>query len=280
MFDELEQINARPNPFEFNTVMELWTDEHISKKMLEFHLNENIDVASRNKNFIERSVDWITSTFGVNGSSSICDFGCGPGLYTARLAEKGAKVTGIDFSKRSINYARNTAEQKNLTIEYVNRNYLSFDTDKKYELIIMIMCDFCVLNPEERKNLLQKFHRILKPAGYVLLDVYSLNAFGKKEETAKYQVNLNNGFWSPHQYYGFQNTIKYEDQKVILDKYTIIEKNRTRKFYNWLQYFSLESLRKEFVENNFIIHNYYSNLAGLEYKPDSDEIGIVAEKKD
>ena len=57
MFEELEKINTRPKPFEFDTVSELWTDEHTSNQMLSFHLNEEIDVSSRNAAFIDRSVE-------------------------------------------------------------------------------------------------------------------------------------------------------------------------------------------------------------------------------
>ena len=32
MFEELEKINTRPKPFEFNTVSDLWTDEYTSKR--------------------------------------------------------------------------------------------------------------------------------------------------------------------------------------------------------------------------------------------------------
>ena len=53
MFKELKEINSRPAPFQFYTADELWADEHTSKQMLEYHLNESIDVSSRNKNFIE-----------------------------------------------------------------------------------------------------------------------------------------------------------------------------------------------------------------------------------
>ena len=55
MFEELEKINTRPEPFEFYTANELWTDEHTSEQMLSFHLNEDIDVSSRNAAFIDRS---------------------------------------------------------------------------------------------------------------------------------------------------------------------------------------------------------------------------------
>jgi len=65
------------------------------------------------------------------------------------------------------------------------------------ELVGMIMCDFCALNPAQRKGMLRKFHKILRPSGSVLLDVYSLSAFDQTEEAAAYEVNQFNGFWSP-----------------------------------------------------------------------------------
>jgi cyclopropane fatty-acyl-phospholipid synthase-like methyltransferase len=278
MYKELEKINSRPEPFQYYTAEELWTDEYTSKQMLKFHLNESIDVSSRNKKFIDLSVEWITSRLNVNNETSIIDFGCGPGLYTTRLAEKGAKVTGIDFSKNSINHAKNVAIENALEIDYVLQNYLFFETDRRFDLITMIMCDFCALSPQQRKELLQKFYRLLKPDGSILLDVYSLESFSQREEQSLYEVNLLNSFWSSEKYYGFLNTFKYNEQKVILDKHTIVEKNKIRTVYNWLQYFSKESLIAEFEVNNFKIENLYSDVAGSEFDSNSGEMAIVATK--
>ena len=105
------------------------------------------------------------------------------------------------------------------------------------------MCDYCALSPNQRKELLQIFYKLLKPNGSVLLDVYTLESFNKRDEQSVYEINLLNGFWSNEKYYGFLNTFKYEEEKVILDKHTIVEKNRIRVVYNWLQYFSQESLK-------------------------------------
>ena len=278
MFNELKNINVRPEPFQFYTADELWSNEHTSKQMLEYHLNEDIDVSSRNKKFIERSAAWIVSRFGLDKNTVIADFGCGPGLYTTEMAERGAAVTGIDFSKNSIKYARHVAEQKDLKINYVHTNYLNFEAIKTFDLITMIMCDFCALSPEQRKTILSKFHSFLKQGGSVLLDVYSLNNFNQKEESSTYELNQLNNFWSPEDYYCFVNTFIYEKEKVSLDKYTIIEESRTRVVYNWLQYFSRESLRKEFEESGFEIETFYSNVAGDPFDPNSTEFAVVARK--
>ena len=278
MFQELKEINTRPAPFQFYTADDLWTDEHTSGQMLGYHLNESVDMSSRNRNFIDRSAEWIVSRFGVDGSTKIADFGCGPGLYTERLAEQGAIVTGIDFSENSIRYAKQAAARKDLEINYVLMNYLDFDTTNSFDLIIMIMCDFCVLSPGQRKTMLSKFRSLLKPEGSVLLDVYSMNAFNRREESATYELNQLDGFWSPDDYYCFVNTFKYERERVILDKYTVIEETRKRTVYNWLQYFSEDSLRNEFEENGFKVEKLYSDVAGEALTPDSSEIGIVVVK--
>ena len=278
MFEELERINERPEVFQFYTASDLWTDEHTSKQMLSFHLNETIDVSSRNAEFINRSVEWIALEFNIGRDTKIADFGCGPGLYATRLAKRGANVTGIDFSKRSIEYAKEVAAQQKLKINYINQNYLEFETEDRFDLVLMIMCDFCALSPTQRKGILSKFHKILKPSGSVLLDVYSLSAFDRREEATTYELNLLNGFWSPNKYYGFLNTFKYGEEKVVLDKYTIVESDRIRTVYNWLQYFTPDELEMEFVESGFSVEMLYSDVAGTPYDQKSDEFAVIAKR--
>ena len=265
MFDKLEGINGRPTPFEFYTARELWANQHTSERMLAFHIDENIDVSSRRLDFINRSVEWITAHFSIGAETRIVDFGCGPGLYAERLAQRHATVTGVDFSKRSIEYAQDVAARKGLNIHYVNQDYLEFETTDSFDLI-------------QRNAMLRKFLGVLKPGGAVLLDVYSTTAFDQREETAKYEVNLLNGFWSPDKYYGFLNTFKYEEESVVLDKYTLVERSGTRTVYNWLQYFSADGLEGEFVDAGLAIEAFYADVAGSPFDADGTEFAVVARK--
>ena len=110
--------------------------------------------------------------------------------------------------------------------------------------------------------------------------MYSLNFFNQKDELSTYELNYLDNFWSPDDNYCFINSIKYDDVKVTLDKYTIIEKNRKRVVYNWLQYFSVESLKKEFEENDLIIDDIYSDVSGNDYNSESLEFAVVASIKE
>jgi len=239
-------------------------------------LNDDIEASSRNSTFIEKSCSWIADRFDITGKTVI-DFGCGPGLYATRLARKGAFVTGIDFSESSINYARTAAKRERLDIDYIVSDYLKYETTEKFDLITMIMCDFCALSPDQRETLLGRFKAILKPEGAILMDVYSLDAFEKKSESATYEKNQLFGFWSPNDYYAFVNTFKYEDEKVLLDKYTIIEANKpARIVYNWLQHFSLDALQAEFKQSGLVIRERLDNVAGGAFSPGQDEFAVIA----
>jgi SAM-dependent methyltransferase len=242
MYTELKEINQRPKPFQYYTAESLWNDKHTSEQMLAFHLNDRIDVSSRKGEFIERSVKWITEKFDITGKK-VADFGCGPGLYTTRFAKNGAKVTGIDFSECSISFAMGVANRESLDIKYVKGNYLDCQINDHFDLITMIMYDYCALNPTQRKSLLSKFHNLLIPGGAFLLDVYSTESYHQKQESSLYEFRLMNGFWSAEDYYGFLTTFKYDDEFLIVDKYTIIEESRTRTIYNWLHSHPIKASR-------------------------------------
>ena len=275
----LQEIGRRPAPFEHFTTADLWTDEHTSSRMLDFHLDGSIDVSSRNTAFVDRSAAWIVSRFGLTQGRSVADFGCGPGLYTSRFAASGASVTGIDFSQRSLAYARDRATSAGLSIDYVCADYLQFQSEKRFDLITLIMCDFCSLSPDGRRSLLDSFLAHLKPGGAVLLDAYSLRAFEAREEQATYAPHLLDGFWSAAPYFGFLNTFKYDALNLVLDKYTIVEAQRRRVIYNWQQCFAVETLEAELEERGFVVDEILGDVAGGRFDPESHEFAVVARKR-
>ncbi len=153
MFERLDEICARPAPFGFYTGRKLWADPHIAKRMLSFLLNGEKDAASRSREFMERSALWIADSFRLDGGKRVLDLGCGPGLMASRLTRLGAVVTGVDFSPGSIEWAER--DGKDLPVSYICADYLEADLPGKFDLITMIMCDFCALSPFQRKALVR-----------------------------------------------------------------------------------------------------------------------------
>ncbi len=112
----------------------------------------------------------------------ILDVGCGTGELSCFLASFGAEVTGIDFSKPSLDYARQTARSKELTnISFIYGSITDFQFPKNnFDLILSHMVLHHTKNPEKAfSNMVQA----LKPGGNVVFKVFHfcgrLSPFGK-----------------------------------------------------------------------------------------------------
>lgn len=114
---QLLQLQQKPVPFESGEPF-FWNDPHISAQMLKVHLDPNIDAASRIPETIDRSVQCIIETLALKTDDAVLDLGCGPGLYASRFARAGLQVTGVDYSRSSIDYASRHASEHNLNIHY------------------------------------------------------------------------------------------------------------------------------------------------------------------
>lgn len=278
LFEDLQIITKRPEPFACYTAEELWTDEYRAGKMLEYHLDETVDAASRNLQFINASADWMIERFHLASGANVIDFGCGPGLYTLRFAKSGAAVAGLDFSKKSLAYAVEKAKEAHVSIDYIHGNYLQYQTSRKYDLITMIMCDYSALSPPQRAGLLRTFHALLKPGGSVILDVHSTHYFHGCREQTVFGFNFMDRFWKREDYYCFQNTFKYEKEKLLLDTYTVVTKHDINQFFNWFQCFDADMITNEFQNNGLTVTEFYSDVSGKKYSEEADEFAVIAKK--
>ena len=67
---------------------------------------------------------------------NILDIGCGGGLISEPMTRLGAKVTGIDASKKNISIAKLHSEKNNLKINYFNTSPENFTEFEKFDVIL------------------------------------------------------------------------------------------------------------------------------------------------
>jgi SAM-dependent methyltransferase len=250
LYARLAEFCRRPEPFSRSTIDRLWTDPHIAAQMLRFHLDPETDAASRRPATIDGFVGWLDAHFQLPGRS-VTDLGCGPGLYTQRLATRGARVTGLDLSASSLAHARQAAATAGLGIDYRQADYLRDDLPAQSDLVIQIYGDFCALAPDKRALLLQKVRASLAPGGSFVFDVFSLGQYGELAEREAFGHRFMDGFWSAADYIGFQRTFLYPGHAISLDRYLVVEPHRSFEICNWMQYYTPESIAAELAQSGF-----------------------------
>ncbi len=230
----------------------MWTDPYISKQLLAYHLNPDIGAASRSEEAIHHTVQWIVEQYN-HTTGSILDLGCGPGLYTSQLAEKGYCVTGVDFSQNSIAYAKQYAHDHSLKIQYICGDYLEVEIDTKetYDMVMMIYCDFGVLAPVERKALIKRIYDLLKPGGIFIFD--ALDEEGVKGMSFNKNWHCDDGgFWQTEPYLHLTNSLHYPEHKALLDEHIVIDEEGSYKLYRfWNHYFNTQDVECMYRKEGF-----------------------------
>lgn len=255
-----------------------WDDEHISKGMLAAHLDPGFDGASRLPDFMDRSVDFIAEQMPPARFPRLLDVGCGPGLYAQRLSRKGYAVTGLDLSRRSIEFAREQAKEAGLDIDYRVQNYLEWQPQPAMaDAAVMIYCDYGALPPAGRRTLMEAVYTALAPGGRFLLDVFTPEKLAAFKEETFWQHCPKGGFWSGDPYVALLANRRYPG-RVSLEQTVLLQPQGLRCFYIWNQFFTPPDLSREAAAAGFMVKGLFGDASGVLQTDNSPTLAVLLEK--
>lgn len=276
--NKIIELSKKPYLFDRSKTA-FWDDPHISKKMLEAHLDPDWEAASRKHSTIEASVEWLTNEIFLNKDVEILDLGCGPGLYSSRLANLGYNVTGIDYSQRSIQYAKREAKKKEIDVNYIYQDYLTIDYESDFDVIMLIYCDFGALTNQERDILLKKVYRALKPGGLFIFDVFTDKNRDENDLGRSWDIKKE-GFWDSKSYLSLSETFHYPEGDTYLEQTIVLnEEGKIKLYRNFNHYYTKNTITKLLDQSRFKNHRYYSNVIGKEYSEQSSTLALITEKQ-
>jgi ubiquinone/menaquinone biosynthesis C-methylase UbiE len=108
---------------------------------------------------------------------SVLDAGCGTGYLSRKLADKGALVTGIDFSEKMIEIAL----AKNPQIDFREDSCSELRTidDELYDLVVS---NYVLMDTPDLRETMEAFSRVLKTGGMAIL-IFSHPCFPQGQAT-------------------------------------------------------------------------------------------------
>lgn len=112
------------------------------------------------------SWEYIMSIIGDNGNKKILDVGCGFGRESIILAKKGALVTGIDISDKSIKVAREMATSEKVhNIDFKVLNVDELDYHNEFDIIF---CRASLHHFQDVASVIEILYNSLKNKGIII----------------------------------------------------------------------------------------------------------------
>jgi SAM-dependent methyltransferase len=105
--------------------------------------------------------------------------GCGRGWEVAYLAERGYRVTGIDFAPEAIDAARERLAAAGAKAELIQADLFDLPkaTEAAFDLVLEQTC-FCAIEPARRPDYVAAAHRLLAPGGRLIGLFYACKGEG------------------------------------------------------------------------------------------------------
>ena len=184
-----------------------WSDPDFSRRILKEQINPDNDIAGRRASAIDRFVSFIHHHLLGGKPTTILDLGCGPGLYSHRLAKLGNRCTGIDISPAAIEFARMTVSDSALNCKFRQENF------------------FNSFSRQIVRQLLGKIVNTIKTNGMLLLEVLTEKGVINIGEREAGWAILQSGMFSDEPYL-FLDRYRYNDSTQIADAdYYVIDQS-------------------------------------------------------
>jgi SAM-dependent methyltransferase len=257
-----------------------WNAPDFSRRMLDEHLSQEHDAASRRFEIIDKHVKWIHNQVLKRNPTRVLDLGCGPGLYTNRLARLGHRCVGIDFSPASIAYAREQAEEAGLECTYIHQDIRTADYGDEYGLVMSIFGEFNVFRPGEARGILEKAYRALVPNGFLLFEPHTFEAVVKIGKQPASWYSAEKGLFSEEPHLYLQENFWDTEDNVAIARYYVIDAatGEVARYSASTQAYTNEEYRSLLAKCGFGEVVFYPSLGGSANSPEGDLIAILSQK--
>lgn len=258
-----------------------WNDPEFSKRMLEEHLSQTHDLASRRLETIDLHADWIHRELLSGKPARILDLGCGPGLYAMRLAVLGHECFGIDFSPASIEYARNEAEKYQLDIKYVHEDIRGATFPDRQDLVMLIYGELNVFSAADARRILAKAAGCISEAGRLLLEVHGPGVIARRGQEPSTWYTAKSGLWSDSPHLCLHENFWDPDRRTAITRYFVIESVTGKTTLSSASYqdYSDREYESMLIDAGFESAVKLPSLAGITDENTKDFAVFLAKKK-
>ncbi len=216
--------NRKPDPKPWVDVHNLpWGDPEFSKRMLNEHLDESHDAASRRPSVYAGQLAWIVGKLlQPRGAKTVLDLTCGPGLWANDLARRGYIVRGIDIAPSAIEYARKTAKDEGLQATFVQQDIRDAAFGSGYDAVLFIYGEPNAFKWEEFSIILLRIREALNPGGVLILEFSPPEAMERRIGTM-WETREEGGLFGDRPYLSLNEYFYDPDRCTACRRYYVVD---------------------------------------------------------
>ena len=224
----LEELAALPPPVPWEGDSKIpWHEAEFSRRMLDEHLDQSHDMASRRLSLIERQVDFLFEKSLGGQPGRVLDLGCGPGLYTAAFAGRGCRCTGVDFSPASIEYARGKDPESN----YVLGDIREVEPGSGFDLAVLMYGEFNTFSRTDGVALLEMMRDAVFPGGSIALELQAEQVLRLRASGAPAWHVRSSSVFSGDPHLWLEDHHWFEDEAVGVNRFFVVDDNGAIEMY-------------------------------------------------
>ena len=109
---------------------------------------------------------FLVEEVGALAAGEALDAACGEGRNAVWLAERGWRVTGVDFSPVALAKARRMAAHRGVSVDWVEADLLEWEPPRPFDLVVVL---YLHLPAPLRRRVLRRMARDVAPGGTLLV---------------------------------------------------------------------------------------------------------------
>ena len=112
----------------------------------------------------------IWRTLALEPGMDVLDLACGHGRIANRLAQRGARVTGLDATPMFLELARRDAAERGVEVEYVEGDMRAIPWSGRFDRVVSWFTSFGYFDDDENRAVLRAARDALRPGGRLLVE--------------------------------------------------------------------------------------------------------------
>jgi SAM-dependent methyltransferase len=258
-----------------------WNDPAFGARMLREHLDQSHGAASRTDGERAWQLPWLWEKLALNEGSRVLDLTCGPGLYAVPLAQRGCRVTGVDFNPASIAYARELAG-----VTGVGERCVFVETDVRdwtpdvggYDAALILYGQLAVFPPAEADAILEAVSRALTPTGRLVVELLEPTRVDKSAST--WWHTSDKGLWGDAPYLHLGERFWDEMAQTSIERFHVLhlENGDLEEIVLCDRVYRPEEMSVMLQEAGFATVQYYPGWEGGPLYDAGEWIAYVAKK--